>query len=153
MVNNSNAANINSKAFTEIKVMDCASSIEELASKVDTLEILNHAMWLVLEEMGATHESLNAKIFEVMNTKRESKSMKLDMFCSFCHQRMQVSKGFKCKCIYCGNEVMMNPYQLQYEKINNTSNDDGNVAIDSNGFETNEATEPYDVNKDLGFDM
>lgn len=136
--------------------LDFSANMEKYIKHIETLETLNHALWLLLEEYGATHEQLNEKIALILEEKKMQNG-KLQIECSNCHQKMQMSGAFKCKCIYCGTEIVSNPYQIKFDHsgvqqfIDEIENNQEPEAV-SEISNSNQVFEPYDVSKDLGFD-
>ncbi|MCQ2533738.1 MAG: hypothetical protein MJ172_04130 [Clostridia bacterium] len=137
----------------EANGLDFSTNMDKYIKHIETLETLNHALWLLLEEHGATHEELNEKIAIILEQKKMQNG-KLELECSNCHQKMQMSGAFKCKCIYCGAEFVSNPYQIKFNQNNVPEVIDAvsEEVVEESPIESGTAFEPYDVSKDLGFD-
>ncbi|MCQ2482668.1 MAG: hypothetical protein MJ153_04205 [Clostridia bacterium] len=129
------------------EVVSGKTDIEKVIRHINTVEVLNHAMWLLLQEKGFTHEDLNKKIEQVLEDQKKISSAKIDIKCSVCNQKMQVSGKFLAKCIYCGTVNSFNPYQLEVDSKPNATEETLEIH-----HVPEETFEPYDVDKDLNFD-
>ncbi len=118
-----------------ISATSVTKDLKRLMERVDELEVLNYGLWLMLEKKGFTHEEFNEALSEAKErvlTKLTTKTEAL--VCPKCGKQLQAGDIFSVKCIYCGYEMMSNPY-LQNEP-----------AV------TKVEEKPYDVNDDLKFD-
>ncbi len=123
------------------------TDIGKVIKHINTLEVLNHAMWLLLQEKGFTHEDLNKKIEQLLDEQKKMSSAKIDIKCSVCNQKMQISGKFLAKCIYCGTVNSFNPYQIEVDSKPNATEETLEIH-----HVPEETFEPYDVGKDLNFD-
>jgi len=123
--------------------------VDELRKQVSECEIMLQAMWGLLKDKGATSEELNEKMEFVMKV-RDSSNTQTHIICDNCGKQMQDIKKeiFKYRCLYCGSEKVINPYD-KFEILEKAENSDENSE---NEDILNKEFVPYDVSKDLGFD-
>lgn len=144
---------LSEQILNESADMKCVSNGEEKVKlRIDSLEILVHSMWLLLKDSGFTDEMLNSKISQVLEENKKAGYLKLNIECEDCHQPMQSSGDYTAKCIYCGKEIRINPFQSEYFEPMPVSEetDVNSEATDEESQESN--FEVYDVDKDLKFD-
>ncbi len=143
--------------------------VEELRRMVEKQSFIVHALWILLQEKGATGEELDKALNEaVLLSKRTD--YKQSTACPNCGKPLQSmeNKPFTSKCYYCGVEQLNNPFK-KYEGLDPYSKIYGDKNIEepepyisddeADEKEFKEATdvisqsfEPYDVTKDLNFD-
>lgn len=123
------------KSFT---ASSFTKDVSELKERVEKLEILNYAMWLMLEDKGFTHEEFNVaigKAQEIVDNRSTAKTEAI--VCPKCKRALQATGVFGARCIYCGHEQLSNPYQQD-------------IPFGTTVEEV--IAEEYDVAKDLGFE-
>lgn len=91
---------------------DTKSDIRELAARVDKLELINEALWRLIEENTTlTEEDLIEKITEIdlIDGRYDGKKDSAKSFreCPKCHRR--VNKRHQ-KCFYCGETFLPDPF-------------------------------------------
>lgn len=112
--------------------------ITDLKERVVKLELLNYAMWLMLESKGFTHDEFNAAIGQAQEIVANRATAKTEaIICPKCKRALQATGVFGARCIYCGHEQLSNPYQQD-------------IPFGTNSEEP--VTEEYDVVKDLDFE-
>lgn len=125
--------------------------------KLDKHEDLLHAFWLILTKMGVTNEQLNDALSEVMEQKAKGVVSLKGMACPQCGSKAQFNGPFKIKCIYCGTEAILNPYEARElaEQANAVMEEQKAIEEQQKRWEEaqkNNPYQPYDVSKDLNFD-
>lgn len=113
---------------------------KKMLDRISVLEVTNHAMWLMLKNKGFTDEEFDA----AMATAHELSKQNLPVTglrCPNCGKSAQISKTYRIKCIYCGADAIIHPYEV-YEIA---------TAQAEEAAATPEET-PYDLNSDLRFD-
>lgn len=133
--------------------------VKKLAKQVENLEILNHAMWLMLQRLGCTNEELDTALaFIFNNQKNNAKINSRGMGCPNCGKAAQLSSdNMRVKCIYCGNEAVINPYELM-EMANSQAaaavqeSVQEQVPVQTQPVYDPNYAQPYDVSQDLNFD-
>lgn len=111
-----------------------------LKKRVETLEVLNYGLWIMLKKKGFTDDEYDTALQEAKETMLAKFTAKKDaVACPKCGRLLQEAEIFGIKCIYCGYEQVANPYKVASEEA---------PAED----EVPQEFEAYDVTKDLGFD-
>lgn len=134
-----------------------SQDVKALIRRIDVLSTMVYAQWLVLQQKGFTHEELDMAIATALeNEKREDYAPK-GMCCPNCGKVAQVSGSYKIKCIYCGSEAIINPYELvdmaiaqdaaMCEQPRPDVRPANPVSVDRYA-----SYAPYDVSQDLSFD-
>ena len=129
--------------------------VKILAKRVEKLELINHAMWLMLQRLGSTNEEFDAALAYVINSSKNSgKVNSRGMCCPACGKSAQLSSdNMRIKCIYCGNEAIINPYELLEMTSQNAVEEAQPVAQEPiMTQQVPDYAQPYDVSKDLNFD-
>ncbi|MBQ4271784.1 MAG: hypothetical protein II718_08150 [Clostridiales bacterium] len=121
---------------------------EELLKRIEKLEITCHAYWLMLKGRGFTSEEFDASIAEAVGLSKHRNYKIPKIVCPQCGMNAQLSGYFKIKCIYCGNEVAINPYEI-YTMFEEEEAQAAQAAPDA---PVDDPFTPYDVTKDLNFD-
>lgn len=146
--------------FADIDGMfDSSTSNADLTpDSLKTLETLVHAMWILQQKQhGFTNEMLDEALTEAMEIEADGRSALKGMVCPGCGRKAQYSGAFKIKCIYCGMEAVLNPYEaaeLAREMDAKVAQDEALKAQQEKwqNAVTNDPYQPYDVSKDLNFD-
>lgn len=130
--------------------------MKALTARVESLEAINHAMWLMMQRLGSTNEEFDAALAYVFNTKKkEGKISSRGMGCPACGKSAQLSSdNMRIKCIYCGNEAVINPYELLDIVANQPVQEETPVVqapVQAQQVIPDYA-QPYDVSQDLNFD-
>lgn len=125
--------------------------------KLDKHEDLIHAFWLILQRMGVTNEQLDEAITEVLQEKMKGVVTLKGMSCPQCGSKAQFNGNFKIKCIYCGSEAVLNPYEARElaEQADAAMAEQRAAQEQQKRWEEaqrNNPYQPYDVSKDLNFD-
>ena len=126
-------------------------------NKIAKLETLIHSMWLLMKKNGYTNEMLDEAIAEALDIEAEGPAYLKGMVCPNCGRNAQLSGSFKIKCIYCGMESVINPYEardianqfdeaLAAQQAEQDQKDRWSTAVENDPYQ------PYDVSKDLNFD-
>ena len=130
--------------------------MKALIARVESLEAVNHAMWLMLQRLGSTNEEFDAALAYVFNTNKSAgKINSRGMGCPACGKSAQLSSdNMRIKCIYCGNEAVINPYELLDMIASQPVQEEAPVMqapVQAQQVIPDYA-QPYDVSKDLNFD-
>ena len=124
---------------------------------IDRLDTLLHAFWIMFKKNGYTNEMLDEALDEALKIKAEGNSMLKGMVCPNCGRNAQLFGHFKIKCVYCGTESIMNPYEakdiakemeaaMAEQQAEEEQKERWSQAVENDPFK------PYDVSKDLNFD-
>ncbi|MCQ2516160.1 MAG: hypothetical protein MJ094_04775 [Saccharofermentans sp.] len=129
----------------------------EVNGKITTNEQMIHALWLLLQRMGVTNEQLDEALTEVMEINARGVVSLKGMACPQCGSKAQFNGPFKIKCIYCGTEAVLNPYEARElaEQANAVIAEQQALEEQQKRWEEaqkNNPYQPYDVTKDLNFD-
>lgn len=129
----------------------------EVNNKLVTNESMIHAMWLILQKMGVTYEQLDEALGEVMAINSRGVVTLKGMSCPQCGSKAQFNGPFKIKCIYCGTEAILNPYEARELAEQADAKMAEKKALEEQQKRWEEAQknnpyQPYDVSKDLNFD-
>lgn len=128
--------------------------LKALIKRMEKLEFTNHAMWIMLEKKGFTNEEFDQAMAEAYEIGKRKDFHLSGIHCPACGQNAQLSDHFKIKCIYCGEEAIMHPYEI-YNMLpdKDTVTEPAPTAGETFLSEENKAKEePYDITKDLNFD-
>ena len=121
--------------------LDVSVDVGKLKKRVETLEILNYGLWIMLKKKGFTDEEYDEALAEAKEGMLSKFTAKKDTVeCPKCGRLLQAAEIFGIKCIYCGYEQVANPYKIVSEE---------EPVVEE---ETPQVFEAYDVTKDLGFD-
>lgn len=142
--------------------------VDELKRLVEKQSYILHAFWIMLKDKGATNEefdkALNEAILLGMRT-----DYKYSSTCPNCGKGLQSmeKKPFASKCLYCGIEILDNPYKKYdgmdpYKVDYRTEPEEPEPYVSDDEADEQEfreaadvisqSFEPYDVTKDLNFD-
>ena len=124
--------------------------LQAIIKRMDKLEFTNHAMWIMLEKKGYTNEEFDQAMAEAFEMSKRKDFKLSGVRCPACGQNAQLFESFKIKCIYCGEEAVMHPYEI-YNML------PAEEEVKEPEPVAEEATapaepEPYDITKDLNFD-
>ncbi|MBO4636108.1 MAG: hypothetical protein J5685_03080 [Clostridiales bacterium] len=133
-----------------------APETKELIKRLDTLETINHAFWIMLSQKGYTDSEFDAAIDQVLQLGKKKDYKLVGVRCPGCGKNAQVSGSFKIKCIYCGMEAVIHPYEM-YEMARDAEEEEERqkqqeLAEQPAYYDPNAQFTPYDVSKDLNFD-
>ena len=138
-----------------LSIMSSGESYDD--GNVDKLETLLHAFWIMFKKNGYTNEMLDEALVEAMDIEAEGNTALKGMVCPNCGRKAQFSGHFKIKCIYCGSESVLNPYeareiakQMDAAMAEQQAQEEQKERWDK--AVGNDPYQPYDVSKDLGFD-
>ncbi|MBR3532817.1 MAG: hypothetical protein IKN80_02870 [Clostridiales bacterium] len=145
------------EGYDTISSVDGTITSESTGKRLETLETLVHAMWIMFQKNGYTNEMLDEAITEALNIEASGRVMLKGMNCPNCGRNAQRSGNFKIKCIYCGMEAVLNPYEaadiakqaaaaIAQQEEEAAQKERWDKAVNNDPFQ------PYDVSKDLGFD-
>lgn len=126
--------------------------IKSLIRRIDTLDTIIHAQWLMLQAKGFTHEEFNAAIDAAQQRDKFSNAPAKGMCCPNCGKMAQLSGNFKIKCIYCGNEALINPYELMEMAMGQPVPSAPAAPVRDPSAYIQDPYVPYDVSQDLNFD-
>lgn len=126
-------------------------------NKIAKLETLVHAFWIMFQKNGYTNEMLDEAISEALDIEAEGPVNLKGMSCPSCGRKAQLSGNFKIKCIYCGMESIINPYEAREfnRQIEEAMAQQQEEEAQKQRWEQaveNDPYQPYDVSKDLNFD-
>lgn len=139
-------------------VSDLSANTADLEKRVVTLETLVHSLWLILQkELNYTNENLDVVIADALELESYKKSALKGMVCPSCGKKAQFSGSFKIKCIYCGTEAILNPYEAAdyARKMDEQNAQEMAQMAQKEKWDQAVANDPYqsyDVTKDLNFD-
>ena len=142
--------------------------VEELKRLVEKQSYLLHAFWIMLKESGVSNEAFDKALNEAVLLGRRT-DYKHSSVCPNCGKGLQSmeNKPFAFKCLYCGIEILDNPYKkfdgLDPYKVDYMSEtEEPEPYVSDDEAEENEiqeaadvisqSFEPYDVTKDLNFE-
>ena len=136
-----------------------ASDFNELKEQVQKLETICHALWIMLNQKGHTNEEFDNAIAEVIERDKSCGMMLKGLRCPNCGKNAQLSKFFKIKCIYCGTEAIIHPYEVydmfglagEQEAARIAEGEEQARRATGTGYAIEEHI-PYDVTKDLNFE-
>lgn len=116
-VDNSNYANNNNN-----KVHEYGEEIAKLKNNIERLNLLTEAMWKLMQSQGLTEEDLLKAITEIDEEKKHLKKAIEDgtatdedkgtVLCPNCHVPLQNNGNMANRCIYCGHEIIANPFKI-----------------------------------------
>lgn len=116
---------------------------KKLLERIDVLETTNHAFWLMMKNKGYTDEEFDAAMAEAVECRKQTLPV-TGLRCPNCGKSAQLSAQYRIKCIYCGSDAIIHPYEI-YEIVK------AQAAAEAAAAEA-EANKPYDVANDLRFD-
>ena len=130
--------------------------MRELLKKIETLETINHAFWIMLSQKGYSNSDFDAAIDQVLQLEKRTDFKLVGVRCPGCGKSAQVSGSFKIKCIYCGMEAVIHPYEM-YEMAKQAEAEEAarkqeEIESQSQYYDPNAEFVPYDVTQDLNFD-
>ncbi len=139
----------------DISIM--GSDHDSASNDIEKLETLLHAFWIMFKKNGYTNEMLDEALDEAINIESEGKINLKGMVCPNCGRKAQFSGHFKIKCIYCGSESIMNPYEardiakemdqvMAEQQASAEQQERWSKAVENDPYT------PYDVSKDLNFE-
>lgn len=118
--NYNNLDNVN-YANSNNKVHEYGEEIAQVKNQIERLNVLTEAMWELLKEKGATEEDLMAAIAKIDEDKKMRKKAfeegtatdedKGTILCPNCHVPLQNNGNLANRCIYCGHEIIANPFK------------------------------------------
>ena len=118
--NYNNLDNVN-YANSNNKVHEYGEEIAQVKNQIERLNVLTEAMWELLKEKGATEEDLLAAIAKIDEEKKMRKKAfedgtatdedKATVLCPNCHVPLQNNGNLANRCIYCGHEIISNPFK------------------------------------------
>jgi len=125
--------------------------LDDLREKVDDLNTLVHAFWILFQESGIPNDKLDEAITKALDIDSQGAFSLKGMVCPHCGMKAQYANTFKIKCIYCGSEAIINPYEAR-EIAAAYDEEMERQEAEEQAEKQIEAAQPYDVNKDLNFD-
>ena len=142
--------------------------VEELKRLVEKQSFIIHAFCIMLKDKGATNEEFDKALNEavLLGRRTDYKNIKICPSCGKGLQSME-NKPFTAKCLYCGVEILNNPYKkydgldpykVEYkpepeEPEPYISDDEADEKEFREAADViSQSFEPYDVTKDLNFD-
>lgn len=139
--------------YSSVKALD----FDKEAGRFAKIETLQHAFWIMLRKNGYTNEMLDEALAEALEIEAQGTKALKGMNCPNCGRNAQLSGAFKIKCIYCGTESIINPYEaheiatemdaaMAQQQEDEAQKERWNQAVQNDPFK------PYDVSKDLNFD-
>lgn len=139
--------------YSSVKALD----FDKEAGRFSKIETLQHAFWIMLQKNGYTNEMLDEALAEALEIEAQGTKALKGMTCPNCGRNAQLSGSFKIKCIYCGTESIINPYEaheiatemdaaMAQQQEDEAQKERWNQAVQNDPFK------PYDVSKDLNFD-
>lgn len=139
--------------YSSIKALD----YDKDENRFSRLETLIHAFWIMFQKNGYTNEMLDEALAEALAIEAEGNKSLKGMQCPNCGRKAQLSGSFKIKCIYCGMESIINPYEARDIAVEidaamaQQQEDEAQKERWAQAVE-NDPYKPYDVSKDLNFD-
>ena len=131
--------------------------LKDIHKQLEKIELTLHAMWIMMNNQGYTDAEFDQAMTDAIEfTKRKDFQLK-GIRCPSCGKNAQLSNYYKIKCIYCGSEAVMHPYEV----YNMLPEEEAPAAVEAPVAEEVAAEpvdpafqtfEPYDVSKDLNFD-
>lgn len=120
-------------------------------------DTLMHAFWILMAKNGYTNEMLDEAIGEALEIEASGPAYLKGMICPNCGRNAQLSGAFKIKCIYCGMESIINPYEARdiAAQVDEALAAQEQEAAQKEKWDKameNDPYQPYDVSKDLNFD-
>jgi hypothetical protein len=127
-------------------------------NEIKKLDTLMHAFWILLQKTnGFTNEMLDEALAEAIEIESTGPAYLKGMVCPSCGRKAQLSGSFKIKCIYCGMESIINPYEArdianQVDEVLAQQEEEAAQKEKWDKAVENDPYQPYDVSKDLNFD-
>ena len=126
-------------------------------TRFSKIETMIHAFWIMFQKNGYTDEMLDEALAEALKIEAEGNKALKGMACPNCGRNAQLSGNFKIKCIYCGMESIINPYEardIAVEVDAAMAQQQEEAAQKERWAQAveNDPYKPYDVSKDLNFD-
>ena len=125
--------------------------LKAIIKRMDKLEFTNHAMWIMLEKKGYTNEEFDQAMAEAYELGKRKDFKLSGVRCPSCGQNAQLFESFKIKCIYCGEEAVMHPYEI-YNMLPPEEEAPAPAEAVPEEAPAPVEPEPYDITKDLNFD-
>lgn len=132
-------------------------NIDKDEGRISKLETMIHAFWIMFQKNGYTNEMFDEALSEALAIEAQGNTALKGMTCPNCGRKAQLSGNFKIKCIYCGMESIINPYEARDiaiemdEAMAQQQEEEAQKARWNQAVE-NDPFKPYDVSKDLSFD-
>lgn len=118
MFQNYNNVDNNYNNNNNAKVHEYGEEIAKLKNNIDRLNTLTEAMWELMKEKGLSEEDLMKAITKVDDEKKARKKAIEDgnapedaVLCPNCHVPLQNNGNMANRCIYCGHEIIANPFK------------------------------------------
>lgn len=131
--------------------------LRDIKKQLDKIELTLHAMWIMMNKKGYTDPEFDQAMTEALEFSKRKDFQLKGVRCPSCGKNAQLSNFFKIKCIYCGSEAVMHPYEI-YNMLPEQEYTDINEGADKPSVREPQIDpafqefEPYDVTKDLNFD-
>ena len=131
--------------------------LRDIKKQLERIELTLHAMWIMMNKKGYTDPEFDQAMTDSLEfSKRKDFKLK-GVRCPACGKNAQITNHFKIKCIYCGSEAVMHPYEIYnmlpeteyYDDVKDTASKEKAEPVIDPAFQE---FEPYDVTKDLNFD-
>lgn len=131
--------------------------LRDIKKQLDKIELTLHAMWIMMNKKGYTDPEFDQAMTEALEFSKRKDFQLKGVRCPSCGKNAQITNHFKIKCIYCGSEAVMHPYEVYnmlpeteyYDDVKDTASADADKSVVDPAFQE---FEPYDVTKDLNFD-
>ena len=113
LLQNNNQYNRTSTA----NVHEVSEEIAQLQGEVERLDLLTEAMWNLMKTKGFQEDDLVKAITELDEARKAKKKALEDgekpetTLCPYCHVPLQNNGKIADRCIYCGHEIINNPFK------------------------------------------
>ena len=132
--------------------------LRDIHKQLEKIELTLHAMWMMMNNKGFTDAEFDQAMTDAIELSKRKDFQLKGIRCPSCGKNAQLTNHFKIKCIYCGSEAVMHPYEIynmlpeeEAPQIETAPAEDG-VAAPETIDPALQTFEPYDVSKDLNFD-
>ena len=101
-------------------IREYGEEIAALRTRVERLDLICEALWTFLQREGHTDEELVEILSELDTNNKAKKQAALNgsdseedkpQLCPNCHVPLQATDSLVDRCIYCGHEIVSNPFK------------------------------------------
>lgn len=109
-----NPANMNNST---VNLHEHGEEIVRLKNQVERLNLVTEALWTIMQKDGHTEEELLSAISDLDLDKKNKRQATADgekparRECPHCHVPLQNTDSIIDRCIYCGHEIIGNPFE------------------------------------------
>jgi len=99
------------------EIREYGEEIAALRTRVERLDLICEALWTFLQREGHTEEELVEVLSELDTNNKAKKQAAMSgeepkpQLCPNCHVPLQNTDSLVDRCIYCGHEIVSNPFK------------------------------------------